>query len=83
MAYYSEPEIAHVRHTCHTYLKSIDLTKTGLAVALVDELATIPLRSLGARTWLREDTNQRASNLTRALENPGSAQAIKRKPRSD
>jgi formate dehydrogenase accessory protein FdhE len=47
MAYYSAPEIAHVRvdvcDTCHTYLKSIDLTKTGLAVALVDELATIPL----------------------------------------
>jgi formate dehydrogenase accessory protein FdhE len=47
MAYYSTPEIAHVRvdvcDTCHTYLKSIDLTKTGLAVAVVDELATIPL----------------------------------------
>jgi formate dehydrogenase maturation protein FdhE len=47
MAFYSAPEIAHVRvdvcDTCHTYLKSIDLTKTGLAVAVVDELATIPL----------------------------------------
>jgi len=47
MAYYSAPEIAHVRadvcDTCHTYLKSVDLTKTGLAVAVVDELATIPL----------------------------------------
>jgi formate dehydrogenase accessory protein FdhE len=47
MAYYSAPEIAHVRvdvcDTCHTYLKTIDLTKTGLAVAIVDELATIPL----------------------------------------
>jgi formate dehydrogenase accessory protein FdhE len=47
MAYYSAPEIAHVRvdvcDTCHTYLKSIDMTKTGLAVAVVDELATIPL----------------------------------------
>jgi formate dehydrogenase accessory protein FdhE len=53
MAYYSAPEIAHVRvdvcDTCHTYLKSIDLTKTGLAVALVDELATIPLD-----LWARE-----------------------------
>ena len=33
MAFYSAPEIAHVRvdvcDTCHTYLKSIDLTKTG------------------------------------------------------
>jgi formate dehydrogenase accessory protein FdhE len=47
MAYYSAPEIAHVRvdvcDTCHTYLKSIDLTKTGLAVPVVDELATMPL----------------------------------------
>ena len=47
MAFYSAPEIAYVRvdvcDTCHTYLKSIDLTKTGLAVAVVDELATIPL----------------------------------------
>jgi formate dehydrogenase accessory protein FdhE len=47
MAYYSAPEIAHVRvdvcDTCHTYLKTIDLTKTGLAVAVVDELATLPL----------------------------------------
>jgi formate dehydrogenase accessory protein FdhE len=53
MAFYSAPEIAHVRvdvcDTCHTYLKSVDLTKTGLAVALVDELATIPLD-----LWARE-----------------------------
>jgi len=53
MAYYSAPEIAHVRvdvcDSCHTYLKSIDLTKTGLAVDVVDELATIPLD-----LWARE-----------------------------
>ena len=53
MAYYSAPEIAHVRvdvcDTCHTYLKSVDLTKTGLAVPVVDELATIPLD-----LWARE-----------------------------
>jgi Protein involved in formate dehydrogenase formation len=53
MAYYSAPEIAHVRvdvcDTCHSYMKSIDLTKTGLAVAVVDELATIPLD-----LWARE-----------------------------
>jgi formate dehydrogenase accessory protein FdhE len=53
MAYYSAPEIVHVRvdvcDTCHIYLKSIDLTKTGLAVAIVDELATIPLD-----LWARE-----------------------------
>jgi formate dehydrogenase maturation protein FdhE len=53
MAFYSAPEIAHVRvdvcDSCHTYLKSIDLTKTGLAVAVVDDLATIPLD-----LWARE-----------------------------
>lgn len=47
MAFYSAPEIAHVRvdvcDTCHTYLKTVDLTKTGLAVPVVDDLATIPL----------------------------------------
>jgi formate dehydrogenase accessory protein FdhE len=53
MGFYSAPEIAHVRvdvcDSCHTYLKSIDLTKTGLAVPVVDELATIPLD-----LWARE-----------------------------
>jgi formate dehydrogenase accessory protein FdhE len=53
MAFYSAPEIAHVRvdvcDTCHTYLKSVDLTKIGLAVPVVDELATLPL-DLWART---------------------------------
>ena len=53
MAFYSAPEIAHVRvdvcDTCHTYLKTIDLTKTGLAVPIVDELATVPLD-----LWARE-----------------------------
>jgi formate dehydrogenase maturation protein FdhE len=53
MAFYSAPEIAHVRvdvcDTCHTYLKTIDLTKTGLAIPIVDELATIPLD-----LWARE-----------------------------
>ena len=58
MAYYSAPEIVHVRvdvcDTCHTYLKTIDLTKTGLAVAVVDELATIPLD-----LWAREHGYQK------------------------
>ncbi len=53
MAFYSAPEVAHVRvdvcDTCQTYLKSVDLTKTGLAVPVVDELATIPLD-----LWARE-----------------------------
>lgn len=53
MGFYSAPEIAHVRvdvcDSCHTYLKSIDLTKMGLAIPIVDELATIPLD-----LWARE-----------------------------
>jgi len=53
MAFYSAPEIPHVRvdtcETCHMYLKSVDLTKTGLAVPVVDELAALPLD-----LWARE-----------------------------
>lgn len=53
MGFYAAPEIAHVRvdvcDTCHTYLKTIDLTKLGLAVPIVDELAAIPLD-----LWARE-----------------------------
>lgn len=44
---YSAEDIAAVRveacDTCHYYLKSIDLTVDGLAVPLVDEVATVPL----------------------------------------
>jgi FdhE protein len=58
MAFYSAPEIAHIRvdvcDTCHTYLKTIDLTKTGLAVPVVDELAAIPLD-----LWAREHGYQK------------------------
>jgi formate dehydrogenase accessory protein FdhE len=47
MAFYSAPEIAHVRvdvcDSCHYYLKTVDLTKYGHAVPVVDELATVPL----------------------------------------
>ena len=47
MAVYIAPEFDHVRvdacESCKTYLKTVDLTKTGLAVPVVDELAAIPL----------------------------------------
>ncbi|MGH9744854.1 MAG: formate dehydrogenase accessory protein FdhE [Candidatus Acidiferrales bacterium] len=47
LAVYSAKEIGHVRveacDTCHQYIKTVDLTKDGHAVPLVDELATIPL----------------------------------------
>ncbi len=44
---YVAEELPHVRveacDTCHHYLKTIDLTKDGRAVPVVDELAAIPL----------------------------------------
>jgi FdhE protein len=53
MAFYSAPEFPHVRvdvcDTCHTYLKTVDLTKSGLAVPVVDDLATLALD-----LWARE-----------------------------
>ncbi|SPE37846.1 formate dehydrogenase formation protein FdhE [Candidatus Sulfopaludibacter sp. SbA6] len=44
---YTAEQFPHIRieacDTCHTYLKSIDLTRNGLAVPEVDELAALPL----------------------------------------
>lgn len=44
---YTAAEMPHIRveccDSCHRYIKSIDLTKNGLADPLVDELASIPL----------------------------------------
>jgi FdhE protein len=44
---YTADQFPHVRveccDACHTYIKSIDLTKNGLADPMVDELASIPL----------------------------------------
>jgi FdhE protein len=47
LAVYSAKEFSHVRveacEACHSYIKTVDLTKDGHAVPVVDELATIPL----------------------------------------
>jgi FdhE protein len=44
---YTAGQFEHVRveacDTCRSYIKSVDLTRNGLAVPLVDELATVPL----------------------------------------
>jgi FdhE protein len=44
---YTADQFPHMRveccDACHTYIKSIDLTKNGLADPLVDELASVPL----------------------------------------
>ena len=44
--------------TCQTYLKSIDLTKDGHAIPMVDEIATVALEHLGRRARLREAGDQ-------------------------
>jgi len=53
-------EFDHVRidacDTCHTYIKSIDLTKDGLAVPVVDELATVSLN-----LWAEENKYRKLS----------------------
>jgi formate dehydrogenase accessory protein FdhE len=47
LAVYTAAEFNHVRveacDTCQHYIKTVDLTKNGLAMPVVDELATIPL----------------------------------------
>jgi FdhE protein len=47
LAIYTATQFNHVRveacDSCHHYIKTIDLTKNGLAIPIVDELATIPL----------------------------------------
>jgi FdhE protein len=47
LAVYTADEFRHVRveacETCHSYIKTVDLTKDARAVPAVDELATIPL----------------------------------------
>jgi formate dehydrogenase maturation protein FdhE len=47
LAVYTAEEFKHVRveacDTCRRYIKTVDLTKNGNAIPVVDELATIPL----------------------------------------
>ena len=47
LGYYQSPEYEHVRveacDTCKHYIKGVDLTRTGLAVPLVDEVAAAAL----------------------------------------
>ena len=51
---YTASEFEYVRveacESCHTYIKSVDLTKNGLAVPVVDELATTALN-----VWAEEN----------------------------
>ena len=53
VGYYHSPEYDHVRveacDTCKYYIKAVDLTRYGLAVPLVDEVAAAPLD-----LWIRE-----------------------------
>jgi FdhE protein len=58
LAVYQAREFSAVRveacDTCHSYIKSVDLTKDGHAVPAVDELATIPLN-----LWADEHSYQK------------------------
>ena len=51
---YTAAEFDYIRveacESCRTYIKSVDLTKNGLAVPVVDELATVPLN-----VWAEEN----------------------------
>ena len=49
--------------TCHTYIKSIDLSKNGNAVPVVDELATVSLN-----LWAQEHNYKRPSPTCSAFE---------------
>ncbi len=53
LSYFHSPEYDHVRvevcETCKHYIKGVDLTRLGLAVPLVDEVAAAPLD-----LWARE-----------------------------
>ena len=62
---YTSETFPHVRieacDSCRCYLKTIDLTRNGLAVPLVDDLATVPLD-----LWAREQGYRRSrENLLR------------------
>jgi FdhE protein len=61
LAVYSAKEFSHVRveacDSCHCYIKTVDLTKDGHAVPVVDELATIPLN-----LWATEHGYVRVQN---------------------
>jgi FdhE protein len=47
LAVYTAEQFPHIRveacDTCRCYIKTVDLTRNGLAVPIVDELATLPL----------------------------------------
>jgi FdhE protein len=66
LAVYTAEQFPHVRveacDTCRYYIKTVDLTKDGHAVPVVDELATIPL-NLWAREHEHEYVKLRANLL--------------------
>jgi formate dehydrogenase accessory protein FdhE len=47
LCFYTAEQFDHVRvdacETCKTYIKTVDLTKNGLAIPVVDEIASLPL----------------------------------------
>lgn len=53
IGYYHSPQYDHIRveacDTCRHYIKAVDLTRYGLAIPLIDEVAGAPLD-----LWIRE-----------------------------
>ena len=68
LAIYTADQFRHVRveacDTCGCYIKTVDLTKNGRAVPIVDELASIPL-NLWPGTSLRESAIKYTRHLKR------------------
>ncbi len=66
LAYFQTPEYDHVRieacDTCRHYIKGVDLTRLGLAVPLVDEVAAAALDFLAER---RLERGHRDSGMAR------------------
>jgi hypothetical protein len=64
---YVAEEFPHVRveacDTCRTYIKAVDLTRNGLAVPVVDELASVALNFWGGRARVCETATEFIGNV--------------------
>ena len=61
---------------CHHYIKTVDMTKDGNAVPVVDEIATIAFERVGRRTRLLKNSNESAGHLDTAHPNQAIALSI-------
>ena len=65
---YTAEELKHVRveacDSCRTYIKTVDMTKSGLAEPIVDEMASIPLDLWAAEAGIHEAAIQSDAALS-------------------